>query len=974
MLIDRIAIIGIGCRFPGGINDHQSFWKLLVEGREAVGEVPADRWNIERFYDAEQGVVGKSITRRGGFLDSIDQFDPQFFGISPREAPYVDPQQRLLLETAWEAIEDAGLVLDLERGSDVGVFVGISHNDYQIIQGTPWDSTGISPHSPTGSAHSIAANRISYCFNLRGPSIAMDTACSSALTAVHAACEYIRAGRGDMALAGGVTVMITPGGFIGFSQASMLSPDGKCKAFDASANGFVRGEGAGMVLLKRLSQAIADGDPIHGVIIGTALNQDGHTNGISLPSAEAQARLVRDACADAGIEPSQITFIEAHGTGTAVGDPIEAHALAEALCVDRPADAPLLIGSVKTNLGHLETAAGVAGLLKAVLVLQHRQIPASLHFETPNPHIDFAALKLRVPTALESLPQSDGPQFVGVNSFGFGGANAHVILEEPPLAPHPENTFAPAERAWPVVLSARSEEALRGAALRLAAWVDERSHANGSSPMLPDLVYSLGARRNHHPHRLTVVASSMQELAQELDGFAIKQDSSKVRTAFVPRPEQPPRVAFVMSGQGPQWWGMGRELMEHEPIFRQTLERCGAATRPWARFSLLEELGRSEETSRMHLTEIAQPAIFAMQMSLAELWKSWGVQPAAVVGHSVGEIAAACVAGVFTLEEGARIIALRARFMGDCARGEGTMLAVGLGEDEARALIARHDRTVTIAVFNGPRSLTLAGSRLSLEAMLAELEPQGVFARLMRVDHRYHHPLMQSASEQLEEALADLRPQVDTIPFFSTVKRRALSRRNVQRSLLGRGVRQPVRFASAVNALADFGVDDNGWKSARIPRSGIRCRNVSRDAAARCRCCRPYAANASTSRYRDGDGSAPRLCGAGFRGDDTIATAALAARLRLGKNRWWSEARRLARGPSWEPEARGCWTSDYHAQHQLGRRDSMVATWLSSKITQNREYVIFPAAAFVDMVLEAGVQLFEGRALCAWRISRFANR
>ncbi|MBA3544277.1 MAG: polyketide synthase, partial [Chthoniobacterales bacterium] len=457
---EGIAIIGIGCRFPGGANDTASFWKLLKEGREAVGEVPPDRWNVERFYDAEPDLAGKSIARRGGFVDGIDQFDPQFFGISPREAPYVDPQHRLLLETAWEAMEDAGLVLDLDRGTDVAVFVGISHNDYHIIQGTPWDSSGISPHSPTGSAHSIAANRISYCFNLRGPSVAMDTACSSALTAVHAACEHIRAGRGDTALAGGVTVMITPGGFIGFSQASMLSPEGRCAAFDASANGFVRGEGAGMVLLKRLSQALADGDPIHGVIIGTALNQDGHTNGISLPSPEAQARLVRDACADAGITPSQIGFVEAHGTGTAVGDPIEAHALAEALCAGRPADAPLTIGSVKTNLGHLETAAGVAGLVKAVLVLKHRQIPASLHFETPNPNIDFEGLKLRVNTALEPFPETKGKRMVGVNSFGFGGANAHIILEEAPSRPHLEHRNTPEERAWPMVLSARSEEAL----------------------------------------------------------------------------------------------------------------------------------------------------------------------------------------------------------------------------------------------------------------------------------------------------------------------------------------------------------------------------------------------------------------------------------------------------------------------------------------------------------------------------------
>src|SRR3954467_11692501 len=451
---DRIAIIGIGCRFPGRINHPDALWKLLVEGREAVSDVPADRWNVERFYNAEPGIVGKSIARRGGFLEDIEKFDQQFFGISPREAPYVDPQHRLLLETAWEAIEDAGLVLDLANGSDVAVFVGISHNDYQGIQSTAFDHFGIAPHTATGSAHSIAANRISYCLNLRGPSIAMDTACSSALTAVHAACEHIRAGRGDTALAGGVTVMITPGGFIGFSQASMLSPDGKCKAFDASANGFVRGEGAGMVLLKRLSQAIADGDPIHGVIIGTALNQDGHTNGISLPSPQAQARLVRDACKDAGIAPSRIGFVEAHGTGTAVGDPIEAHALAEALCADRSAEAPLLIGSVKTNLGHLETAAGVAGLVKALLVLKYGQVPANLHFETPNPNIDFKGLKLRVNSTLEPFPETGGPRIVGVNSFGFGGANAHIIIEEPPAHPHHAHLETPTERAWPIVLSA----------------------------------------------------------------------------------------------------------------------------------------------------------------------------------------------------------------------------------------------------------------------------------------------------------------------------------------------------------------------------------------------------------------------------------------------------------------------------------------------------------------------------------------
>ncbi|RYD18543.1 MAG: type I polyketide synthase, partial [Verrucomicrobiaceae bacterium] len=750
---EDIAIIGVGCRFPGSVNDTESFWQLLVEGRDAISEVPADRWNVERFYDPEQGIAGKSIAKRGGFLDQLDLFDPQFFGISPREAPYIDPQQRLLLETAWEAIEDAGLVLDFEKGTNIGVFMGVSHNDYQNIQGGGTDRKGISSHSPTGSAHSIAANRISYCFNLSGPSLATDTACSSALTAVHLACESLHNGSCDMAMAGGVTVIITPDGFIGFSQAGMLSPDGACKAFAAEANGFVRGEGAGMVILKPLSKAIADGDPIQGVIIGSALNQDGHTNGISLPSTEAQAQLIRDACRDAGIHPSEVGFVEAHGTGTAVGDPIEATALAEALCVDREDVLP--IGSVKTNLGHLETAAGIVGLVKAMLVLRQGQIPPSLHFENPSPHIDMQALKLRVPVTMEPFPDKGGRRIAGVNSFGFGGANAHVIVASAPEVPAVSGRDFPLNRSWPIMISARSEDALKATAARLGDWIEEHELGNGTSPVLPKLTYSLGARRNHHAHRLTLAASSSAELTAELREFATT-GTGKGRASFTPRPEFAPRIGFVMSGQGPQWWGMGRELMRSEPVFRESMEACAAAMRPWASFDLLEELNRQEADSKIQITEIAQPAIFAMQVSLVALWKSLGVEPTAVVGHSVGEVAAACVAGILPLEEAARVIVLRARFMNECARGEGTMLAVSLSEEEALAVIARHDTTVSIAAFNGPRSLTLAGVRESLEAIRAELEPQNVFARFVKVDHPYHHAMMQPAADRLNADLSDI--------------------------------------------------------------------------------------------------------------------------------------------------------------------------------------------------------------------------
>ncbi len=906
------------------------------------------------------GVAGKSIVRRGGFIDAIDQFDPQFFGISPREAPYVDPQHRLLLETAWEAIEDAGIVLDLERGTDLGVFVGISHNDYQGLQSNPFDHFGISPHTATGSAHSIAANRISYCLNLRGPSVAMDTACSSALTAVHAACEHIRAGRGDSALAGGVTVMIAPGGFIGFSQAGMLSPEGRCAAFDGSASGFVRGEGAGMVLLKRLSKAIEDGDPIQGVIIGTSINQDGHTNGISLPSPEAQARLVRDACADAGVAPEAIGFVEAHGTGTAVGDPIEAHALAEALCQNRPADTPLPIGSIKTNLGHLETAAGIAGLLKAMLVLKHRQIPPSLHFKIPSPHIDFEKLKLRVPTKTEPFPEGPGERLAGVNSFGFGGANAHVILAEPPSHQPLKSSDFPAARPWPVMLSARSEKALQTSAANLSAWVKEHADSNGSSPVLPDLAYTLGARRNHHPHRLTLTASNWAELTEELDAFAKEGESTKIRSGFTARREEAPRIGFIFSGQGPQWWGMGRELMKQEPVFREAIERCDAALRPWTRFSLLEELGRTEETSQMSRTEIGQPAIFAMQVALAALWKSWGVEPAAVVGHSVGEIAAACVAGIFSVEEAARIIALRARLMEECGRGEGTMLAVGLPEEEAQALITRHDRTVTISAFNGPRSITLSGPRLSLEAMAAELEAQGAFARLVRVDHPFHHPLMRPAAEALEEALADLKPQPETVPFFSTVTGERQAGEACDAAYWGSGIREPVRFAAAVNALADFGVDL--WLE-------LSAHPALAHAAQESLAAREGKATivSSVRREREFESILEAVLDLHRAGVPIDFSTLTPSRHLLSlpayaweKARWWNESSD-ARDGRLAPGGRGL--LDVKLPRALPtwimRLDSRHMAFLKDHKVEN--HLIFPAAAFIEMALEAGVQLFEGR-------------
>ncbi|MEO5753212.1 MAG: SDR family NAD(P)-dependent oxidoreductase [Chthoniobacterales bacterium] len=595
-----------------------------------------------------------------------------------------------------------------------------------------------------------------------------------------------------------------------------------------------------------------------------------------------------------------------------------------------------------------------------MLVLKHGQIPPSLHFKTPSPHIDFEKLKLRVPTELEPFPNGNGERLAGVNSFGFGGANAHVIMAEPPPhQPIKASTF-PDARPWPLTLSARSEKALQVSAANLSAWVKEHADSNGSSPVLPDLTYSLGVRRNHHQHRLALTASNWAELTEELDAFAQNGESTKIRSSFSARRAEAPRIGFIFSGQGPQWWGMGRELMKHEPVFREAIERCDAALRPWTRFSMLEELGRTEEASQMARTEIGQPAIFAMQVALAALWKSWGVEPAAVVGHSVGEIAAACVAGIFSIEEAAHIIALRARLMEECGRGEGTMLAVGLPEEGALALIARHDRTVTISAYNGPRSITLSGPRISLETMAAELEAQGAFARLVKVDHPFHHPLMRPAAEALEEALADLQPQAGIVPFFSTVTGERQAGEECDAAYWGSGIRDAVRFSSAVDALSEFGVDL--WLElsahpalAHAAQESLTARGAKAPIIS------------STRREREFESILEAALDLHRAGVPIDFSAMTPSRHLLSlpayaweKSRWWNETSdaregRLAPGGRGLldlrlPRAMPTWITRLDSRHMAFLKDHKV-----------ENHMIFPAAAFVELVLEAGVQLFEGQ-------------
>ena len=846
---DPIAIVGIGCRFPGGANSPQAFWQMLCAGTDAIREVPADRWSIAAYYDPTPGRPGKTYSKWGGFLDQIDRFDPTFFGISAREADAIDPQQRLLLEASWEAFEDAGRPLDSVRGSSTGVFVGISTIDYAVMQHQDIGPGTADVYSATGTAFSVAANRISYCFDLRGPSLAIDTACSSALTACHLACESLWRGDCEQALVGGVNALLSSDTFVAFSRMSMLSHDGHCKAFDASADGFVRAEGVGAVLLKPLSSAQRDGDRIYAVIRATAANQDGHTDGITVPNGFAQQALILEACASAGIQPKDISYVEAHGTGTPVGDPIEARALGAALGPARKH--PCLIGSVKTNIGHLEAASGVASLIKVALMLKHRAIPPTLHFNTPNPQIDFPALNLRVVQELQPFPRNGGPMLAGINSFGFGGANAHVILEGPPtrnsasksakssagcprsgvpadwsssvgwrslafgdlgveqgplahrpaknatlpLAAPPLAPVSPDQSPLVLPISAHTPEALR----TLAAGYRDLLKQNSTPPLT--LCAAAATRRSHLAHRLCLVGESRRALFDSLNAFLRGEHSP---SAFTGETSSATAPVFVFSGQGPQWWGMGRELLHASPVFRAKIDECDALLREFDGWSLFEELSRDERSSRIQQTNIAQPAIFALQVALAALWESLGIRPAAVVGHSVGEVAAAHIAGALTLREAARVIFHRGRTMA-VAPDAGRMLAANLSADEARRFAAPFAGRVVVAAFNGPTSVTLSGEPEPLGLIASDLEARGIFSRFLQVNYAFHSRQMNLVKRDLLNSLGNVETAPARIPLYSTVTGKPIEGRDLNANYWGRNVREPVLFSTAITNLAAAG-------------------------------------------------------------------------------------------------------------------------------------------------------------------------
>ena len=814
---EPIAIVGLSCRLPGA-GDPDSFWHLLRDGVDAIGEVPADRWDVDAYYQAHangdgdnQFVVapGKMNTRWGGFLDQVDHFDPHFFGISPREAARMDPQQRLLLEVAWEALERAGQAPQRLAGSRTGVFVGISSYDYSRLQFS--DPAQIDAYAGTGNAHSVAANRLSYLLDLAGPSMAIDTACSSSLVAVHLAVQSLRSGESDMALAGGVNVMLTPELTITFSQARMMAADGRCKTFDARADGYVRGEGAGIVVLKRLADALRDGDNVLAVVRGSAVNQDGRSNGLTAPRGPAQQAVIRQALADAGVRPAQLSYVEAHGTGTPLGDPIEVQSLRAVLESDTIAggQAPqrCFLGSVKTNIGHLEAAAGIAGLIKVVLSLQHQEIPPHLHFQELNPYISLAGSPLVVAAERQPWPQGKQPRLAGVSSFGFGGTNAHVVLAETPLPAggKVQVTDDDSKSLHLLALSARSETSLRRLAGRYAAYLQDQPTANSLSVSLADVCYTAATGRDHFEFRLALVGAHNQlaDLVEQLETFASRPAAATARTAG--NIKDVPRIAFLFTGQGAQYPGMGRTLYDTQPAFRAALDQCDALLRPYLDIPLLSVIFAegSEENlqSPIDQTLYTQPTLFALEYALAELWRSWGVTPDLVMGHSVGEYVAACRAGVFSLEDGLKLIVARARLM-QTLPNDGNMAVVLASEERVAAAIEPYRDRLSLAALNGPENVTISGATAALEAALATLATAGIETRPLSVSHAFHSPLM---APMLDEFMAEARRvtyREAQLPLVSNVTGRLFAPGEVPDAAYWRDhVRQPVRFADGMAAL-----------------------------------------------------------------------------------------------------------------------------------------------------------------------------
>ncbi|MFJ9822678.1 type I polyketide synthase, partial [Streptomyces sp. NPDC101151] len=805
---EPIAIVGMGCRLPGGVTTPEQLWDLVASGGDAVSAFPTDRgWDLDALYDEDPERSGTSYVREGGFLYDAADFDPAFFGISPREALAMDPQQRLLLETSWEAFERAGIDPSTVRGSQAGVFAGAMSQDYGALLHEATD--GLDGYLLTGKSTSVISGRLAYFLGLEGPAVTVDTACSSSLVALHQAVQALHSGECSLALAGGVTVMPTPGMFVEFSRQRGLAADGRSKAFSDAADGTSWAEGAGMLLLERLSDARRNGHPVLAVIRGSAVNQDGASNGLTAPNGPSQQRVIRQALANARLTPADVDAVEAHGTGTALGDPIEAQALLATYGQGRPEDRPLWLGSLKSNIGHAQAAAGVAGVIKMVQALRHGVLPRTLHVNQPTHEVDWSAGAVELLTEQRAWPQTeDRPRRAGVSSFGISGTNAHLILEagpelpaaEAPAGPGPAAASAQPSAVVPWVLSGRGTDALRAQAARLLNGIEGEA---GPSPL--DVGWSLASGRARFDNRAVVIGTDRDGLTTGLAALARGEDAPGVITGPAEGAAGTARVIFVFPGQGSQWAGMAVDLLDSAPAFADRLRECGAALAEFVDWDLEDVLRQAPGAPSLERVDVVQPVLFAVMVSLAALWRSYGVEPAGVVGHSQGEIAAACVVGALSLRDAAGVVALRSQAIAAELAGLGGMVSVSLTADEAEARIAAWDGRLSVATVNGPTSVVVAGEVQALDELLTACEADGVRARRIAVDYASHSAQVERIEERLAEVLSDISPRPSTVPFHSTVTAQVLDTSGLDAAYWYRNLRQTVRFEETVGALLEAG-------------------------------------------------------------------------------------------------------------------------------------------------------------------------
>ncbi|KPA09304.1 short-chain dehydrogenase [Candidatus Magnetomorum sp. HK-1] len=796
---EPIAIIGLGCRFPGNVNDSESFWRLLTNGTDTIREIPENRWNIDDWYDPDPDVSGKMYARHGAFLDSMEYFDANFFGISKKEALSMDPQQRLLLEVAWEALENGNLAPDMLFESNTGVFVGICTYDHALVQSKNNLKHNVDAYFASGNLLNVAAGRLSFALGLTGPCLAVDTACSSSLVSVHLACQSLRKRECRLALAGGVGLLLSPEIYINFCKARMLSPDGKCKTFDSKANGYVRGEGCGIILLKRLTDALSDKNNIIAIIRGSSVNQDGASGGLTVPSGPSQEMVIKNALENGGVKTEQIGYIEAHGTGTSLGDPIEMGSLGNVFCKNARKN-PLVVGSVKTNIGHLEAAAGIAGLIKTALILQHKIIPPNLNFDQPSPHIPWDEIQVEIPTAQQNMIPYDDRFMAGVSSFGFSGINAHVVLESHAEKKAKTNHQKTINEAHLLTISAKNNSALKESVNNYINHISQQPDSE-----LSDICYTANTCRSHFDKRMSVVASTKKELVDQLSD--INQTKDIADTYEI----ENPRIIFMFTGQGSQYFGMGKELFETQPLFRMVLEDCDNILRDYLEIPLIDLLysdtyGNNKE-SPLHSTAYTQPALFAIEYALAYLWKSWGVEPDMLIGHSVGEYTAACFSGVFSLEDGLKLIAARGRLM-QALPLDGEMWAVFTRENNILKAIGPYQKDISIAVYNGPENIVISGKSNAMQSVISSLKSKGFRATKLNVSHAFHSPLMEPMLDKFDQVANDITYHTPKTNLISNVTGE-ITFDITKPDYWVKHVRKPVKFMQSMNSICNKNDQNN---------------------------------------------------------------------------------------------------------------------------------------------------------------------